>query len=233
MALAPGRGDRPDRVNYHSRIFVLLRCHAEGRGAAGRHGAVLWLCCGRQPRARRGLSLVLGTAAAELALARDLHGALRATRRSRLSAPTGGGSARSSQVAVLLFAWLVAEHAAGRPGTRAHDPPRRRRRGRHLRALRHRAVLRLGPASARGGLSHRRRHLDHRAPARHAGLRQLLRHLAAVRELPQPGARAHGESVSRGAGSACGRRALSTVAMLLTGTRAAVLGLVAGAAVRL
>ena len=130
------------------------------------------------------------------------------------------------QAAALMFAWTVAAACGERPCS----PARSGGRGHCRRRLRHRAIFRMGPAAAGRGLSYRRRHLDHRAAAGHDGLRQLLRHVAGMAAFLGV-ALAQDESHRVWRCLAWGSTAICAFAMLLTGTRAAMLGLAAGAAV--
>ena len=156
-------------------LLILLRRYTETGGAAARRRRGAGARCGA-PNSCALVLLTLGSLAA-------LHRAQPEPGRSRSSAPTGGSTARWPRPPSLIFAWALSAQAH-RIGA---DSARRQRRRRTHRALRHRAVFRLGPDPARRGLSHRRRHLDHRAPAFDARLCELLRHLAALRRLPEPG----------------------------------------------
>ena len=78
------------------------------------------------------------------------------------------------------------------PRPRPLDPARHRDRRRHFRGVRDRPILRMGSHPARRGLSHRRGDLDHRTSPRHPGIRELLRHLAAVCDFPESGPRRDG-----------------------------------------
>ena len=89
---------------------------------------------------------------------------------------------------MLLFAWMVSQHTAGRP-----DRVRTILRGVAVSG----AITAMygiaqyfgwDPLLPRGRLSHRRRNLDHRASAGNPGVRQLFRDVAAGSELSQHGA---------------------------------------------